>query len=154
MPSVRSFVLGLLSLTLLSSAAFAGQKDDLYEGNNIFILYGGNGGIIQPRATLEESKKRKQPVVLFFYTDDSRDAKQMSPIISQLQVNYEKQVNFIALNADALASLPAQKGAQKYYQGKVPHTFIFDGNGKLTYEGLGVRPNTEVKTALKAVIRP
>jgi peroxiredoxin len=153
MSSARSFTLGLLSVALLSSGAFAGQNDDLYEGNNIFILYGGNGAIIQPRATLEESKKRKQPVVLFFYANDSRDAKQMSPIISQLQVFYEKKVNFIAINADALAGLPEQKEARKYYQGKVPHTFIFDGAGKLTYEGLGVRPNTEVKTALKAVIR-
>jgi len=152
MPSARGFVLGLLSLALLSSGALAGQNDDFYEGNNIFILYGGNGAIIQPRATLEESRKRQQPVVLFFYANDSRDAKQMSPIISQLQVVYEKQVNFIAINADALANLPEQREARKYYQGKVPHTFIFDGTGKLTYEGLGVRPNTEVKAALKAVI--
>jgi thiol-disulfide isomerase/thioredoxin len=145
MPSIRRLALGLssialLSLSALANSALAGKNDDLYEGNNIFILYGGNGAIIQPRTTLEESKKR------------SRDAKQMSPVISQLQVNYEKQVNFIAINADAFVGLPEQKEARKYYQGKVPHTLIFDRTGKLTYSALGVRPAPEVTAALKAVI--
>ena len=157
MPSIRHLVLGLSSIALLSLSAFAdsalaGKNDDLYEGNNIFILYGGNGAIIQPRTTLEESKKRSQPVMLFFYVNDSRDAKQMSPVVSQLQVNYEKQVNFIAINADAFVGFPEQKEARKYYQGKVPHMLIFDRTGKLTYSALGVRPAPEVTAALKAVI--
>ena len=54
--------------------ANASRDSDSYDGN-IFPIYAGNGAIVPPQTTLQESLKNKRVAVLFFYLDDSSDSK-------------------------------------------------------------------------------
>ncbi|NEN96586.1 MAG: thioredoxin family protein, partial [Moorea sp. SIO3I7] len=77
-------LVGLLSCWYLlgTPSALASFDDDSFDGN-IFALYAGNGSIVPPRITLEDSLRRKKPALLVFYVDDSRDCKLYSVTISK-----------------------------------------------------------------------
>lgn len=131
-------VLVCTCLLLLSPAAIANVDDDRYEGN-IFALYAGNGAIIPPRTTLEQALMRQRPALLHFYIDDSRDCKQFSIVVSQLQRFYGRAADFIVLDVDAL---PVKENyepteAAYYYKGFVPQTLIIDEDGKVVFDGVG-----------------
>ena len=60
----------LIALIFLSPyKANASRDTDSYDGN-IFPIYAGNGAIVPPQTTLQESLKNKRVSVLFFYLDD------------------------------------------------------------------------------------
>ena len=68
----------LIALIFLSPfKANASRYTDSYDGN-IFPIYAGNGAIVPPQTTLQESLKNKRVAVLFFYLDDSADSKAMA----------------------------------------------------------------------------
>ncbi len=150
--SMKTGLRWLISFVLLSATAVqAGLKDNTYEGN-IFVIYGGNGEIIPPRKTLEESLQRKQAVMLIFYVNDSKDCKVYTPIITRLQVEFNREVNFIALNVDALTDLNNSQAA-KYFTGKVPHTVLFDKQGKKIYEFSGTKTYLQLKPYLTQMVK-
>lgn len=133
-------VLGL-SLGLWSGTAIAGLHDDDYDGN-IFALYAGNGSIVPPKFTLAQSLKQDKPTLLFFYIDDSRDSKEFSPVVSQLQAPYGREANFIAIAAD---SVPTKDSYEKtetgyYFAGAVPQTVVFDTEGNVVLNEVGQIP--------------
>ena len=71
----------LIALIFLNPyKANASRDSNSYDGN-IFPIYAGNGSIVPPQTTLQESLKNKRVAVLFFYLDDSSDSKAMAPII-------------------------------------------------------------------------
>ena len=55
----------LLSLGLNVMSASAVLEDDRYDGD-IFALYAGNGAIVPPRSTLQNSLKAGKPTVVVF----------------------------------------------------------------------------------------
>jgi hypothetical protein len=131
-------VLTVLSLGLGSAPALAELNDDNYDGN-IFALYAGNGSIVPPRFSLEQSFKQEKPTLLIFYVDDSRDSKQFSSVVSQLQAPYGRAANFVAVAAD---SFPAQESYEKtdpgyYFKGAVPQTVLFDAAGNIVLNEVG-----------------
>ena len=90
---VRSAITCVLSILLAALSwiqllgvppALASLNDDRFDGN-IFALYGGNGALVPPKVTLAQALRRDKPVLLVFYLDDSRDCKQYSTVVSQLQ---------------------------------------------------------------------
>jgi hypothetical protein len=138
----QTFCLALIGvLTVLSlggAPALAELNDDNYDGN-IFALYAGNGSIVPPRFSLEQSFKQEKPTLLIFYVDDSRDSKQFSSVVSQLQAPYGRAANFVAVAAD---SFPAQKSYEKtdpgyYFKGAVPQTVLFDTAGNIVLNEVG-----------------
>ncbi|WP_218080677.1 thylakoid membrane photosystem I accumulation factor [Anthocerotibacter panamensis] len=142
--------LGLLLLgASLGIPVQAGLKDNSYEGD-IFVIYGGNGYIASPRTTLEQSLERGQPVMLLFYVNDSKDCKAYAPAVSRLQVEFEREVNFIALNVDGLPELPKTE-AQRYFKGQVPYTVLIDRTGKVLYQASGAKTYNELRPLLKQV---
>ena len=62
---------------LIPYKANASRDSDSYDGN-IFPIYAGNGAIVPPTTTLQESLNNKRVAVLFFYLDDSSDSKAMA----------------------------------------------------------------------------
>ena len=133
-------VLGL-SLGLWSEPAIAGLHDDDYDGN-IFALYAGNGSIVPPKFALPQSLKQDKPTLLFFYVDDSRDSKEFSPTVSQLQAPYGREANFVAVAAD---SVPVKDSYEKteagyYFAGAVPQTVVFDAQGNVVLNEVGQIP--------------
>lgn len=131
-------VLTVISLGLGGAPALAELTDDNYDGN-IFALYAGNGSIVPPRFSLEQSFKQEKPTLLIFYVDDSRDSKQFSSVVSQLQAPYGRAANFVAVAAD---SFPAQESYEKtepgyYFKGAVPQTVLFDAAGNIVLNEVG-----------------
>ena len=86
----------LIVLIFLSPyKANASRDSDSYDGN-IFPIYAGNGALVPPKTTLQESLKNKRVAVLFFYLDDSSDSKAMAPIISGLDLIWRNNIDIIA----------------------------------------------------------
>ncbi len=131
-------VLTMVSLGFGGAPALADLNDDNYDGN-IFALYAGNGSIVPPRFSLAQSLKQAKPTLLIFYVDDSRDSKQFSSVVSQLQAPYGRVSNFVAVAAD---SFPAQEHYEKtepgyYFKGAVPQTVLFDAKGNVVLDQVG-----------------
>ncbi len=118
--------------------AWAGLNDDRFEGN-IFALYGGNGSLVPPRVSLEQSMKLDKPALLVFYIEDSRDCKQFAPVVSQLQAPYGRAASFIPIDIDSIPIRsnyePTEPGY--YYEGLVPQTVIVDQEGEVAFNEVG-----------------
>lgn len=96
-------LVGLVMLLWLGgpATAWAGLNDDNFDGN-IFALYAGNGSLVPPKVSLEQSLKYNKPAIVVIYVDDSSDCKIFSSTISQLQAPYGRVANFIPVMADAI----------------------------------------------------
>ncbi|MGB3291483.1 MAG: thylakoid membrane photosystem I accumulation factor [Phormidesmis sp.] len=144
-------VIGLWT-SIGSAPAWAGLDDDNYDGN-IFALYAGNGSIVPPRFTLPQSLKQDKPTLLVFYVDDSRDSKQFSSVISQLQAPYGRAANFVAIAADSVpvkeAYAPTESGY--YFAGAVPQTVLFDAEGKVVFNQVGRVPYEAIDEKMREV---
>lgn len=115
--------------------AIASLTDDRYDGN-IFALYAGNGSLVPPKTTLAEAFRRQRPALLVFYLDDSRDSKQHSSVISQLQAFYGRAADFIPVSVDSV--LPQRsygpEEPEYYYRGFVPQVVLFDQSGEIVLD--------------------
>lgn len=122
----------------LQPAAQAGLTDDNYDGN-IFALYAGNGSLVPPKVSLEQSLKYNKPAIVVIYVDDSSDCKLFSSTISQLQAPYGRVANFIPIMADAIPVKaeysPSEPGY--YFNKAVPQTLVFDAEGQLRFNETG-----------------
>jgi hypothetical protein len=145
---VRSFAtvlctLGLMVLIWLGCGgqptALAGLTDDNYDGN-IFALYAGNGSLVPPRVTLEQSFKYGKPALVVIYVDDSSDCKQFSSVISQLQAPYGRAANFIPIMADSIPVKASYKPTEPgyYFENAVPQTLVFNADGELVFNQTGI----------------
>ncbi|OLP20234.1 thioredoxin family protein [Leptolyngbya sp. 'hensonii'] len=145
-------VLLLTSLVAGVLPAQAGLHDDHFDGN-IFALYAGNGSLVPPRISLAESLKRQKPALLMFYTEDSRDCKEYSGVISQLQAYYGRAANFIPVSSDSL--LPDVKYSPQdpgfYYKGRVPQTVLIDQAGQVVLDEKGKIPFERVDDVFRQV---
>jgi hypothetical protein len=144
-------VLGTLTTTQVQPA-LASLKDDHYDGD-IFALYAGNGSLVPPKVTLEQAFQRKRPALLVFYVDDSRDCKQYSIVLSQLQAFYVRAADIIPIRADSIPPkskyAPTEPGY--YYKGLVPQTILFDETGKIVLNETGVLSFEQVDDKFREV---
>ena len=136
---LSTLLICLYLILAMPNTANASLQDDHFDGN-IFALYAGNGSLVPPRVTLAQSFSGKRPTLLTFYIEDSKDCKQFSNVISELQAYYGKVIDFIPVNVD---SIPAESSSYTpqdpgfYYKGKVPQTLLFDASGKKIIEVVG-----------------
>ena len=135
------FQLILILLIFFSShPANASRNTDSYDGN-IFPIYAGNGSIVPPKTTIEESIKNDRVSVLFFYLDDSSDSKAMAPIISGLDLIWRNNIDLIAITTDELQNdLSESKSGQPnhYWNGLIPQTIILDSAGEIKFDKNGL----------------
>jgi hypothetical protein len=137
----------------IPAAAHASIQDDRFDGN-IFALYAGNGSLVPPRVTLAQSLSGERPTLLTFYIEDSKDCKQFSNVISELQAYYGKVIDFIPVNVDSIPAAVSHYTSQDpgfYYQGKVPQTLLFDASGKKVIEILGKGTFNQFDDALREI---
>lgn len=137
---------------LTAPAALAGLNDDRFDGD-IFALYAGNGSLVPPKVTLAEALKRDRPALLILYADDSRDCKQYSLIVSQLQAFYGRAADFLPIRIDSLPVKDhyAPTEAGYYFTGNLPQTVLFDAAGKVVLNEVGVLPFEQVDDVLREV---
>ncbi|MEO0867012.1 MAG: thylakoid membrane photosystem I accumulation factor [Cyanobacteria bacterium J06642_11] len=128
----------LTSIVCFPNQALASLTDDRYDGN-IFALYAGNGAIVPPRVDLAQSLRQEKPTLLFFYVDDSRDCKEYSFVISQLQAPYGRVANFVPVMADSIPSKDSFAANEPgyYFKGSVPQTLVLDSDGDVKFDKTG-----------------
>ena len=131
----------LIVLIFLSPyKANASRDSNSYDGN-IFPIYAGNGAIVPPQTTLQESLKNQRVAVLFFYLDDSSDSKAMAPIISGLDLIWRNNIDIIALTTDQLQDKEKSYRPNEpnyYWNGLIPQTIIINSDGEVKYDKNGM----------------
>ena len=131
----------LVVLIILSPfIANASRDTNSYDGN-IFPIYAGNGAIVPPQTTLQESLKNQRVSVLFFYLDDSSDSKAMAPVISGLDLVWRNNIDIIALTTDELQDKEKSGSTNEpnyYWNGLIPQTIILNGDGEVKYDKNGI----------------
>ena len=137
--SLLSFLLAIFFLLLIAiPTALASLNDDRFDGN-IFALYAGNGSLVPAKVKLKDSLKNSRPALLVFFLDDSKDCKQFSAVVSQLQEFYGRAADFIPVNVDAMIN-PVTDDSTKvayYYQGFVPQTVLINQQGEVVINEKG-----------------
>ena len=138
MKIIQWVLIGLIFLNPYKASA--SRDSNSYDGN-IFPIYAGNGAIVPPQTTLQESLKNHRVAVLFFYLDDSSDSKAMAPIISGLDLIWRNNIDIIALTTDELQDkemsvLPNEPNY--YWNGLIPQTIIINSNGEVKYDQNGM----------------
>ncbi|MCL2926572.1 MAG: thylakoid membrane photosystem I accumulation factor [Trichodesmium sp. MAG_R01] len=131
--SLLSFLLAIFFLLLIAMpTALASLNDDRFDGN-IFALYAGNGSLVPAKVKLKDSLKNSRPALLVFFLDDSKDCKQFSAVVSQLQEFYGRAADFIPVNVDAMINTVTDDSTKVayYYQGFVPQTVLINQQGEV-----------------------
>lgn len=152
---VKFFLVILCCFTILSfktSSVLADINNDRYDGN-IYVVYAGNGSLVPPSLTLNQSVQRKKPTILVYYLDDSSDCKQFALIVSRMQEFYGKVVSLIPLSVD---TIPMKDNYQPnetgyYYEGVVPQTVILNENQEVVFNGKGQVKYEDIDDALRKV---
>ena len=130
----------ILLIFFTSFPVNASRDSNSYDGN-IFPIYAGNGAIVPPQTTLEESLKNERVSVLFFYLDDSSDSKAMAPIISGLDLIWRNNIDLIALTTDELQNDTSESDSNNpnyYWNGLIPQTIILDSTGEIKFDMNGI----------------
>ena len=130
----------ILLIFFVSYPAKASRDTNSYDGN-IFPIYAGNGAIVPPQTTIEESLKKGRVSVLFFYLDDSSDSKAMAPVISGLDLIWRNNIDLIAFTTDELQSDKSESNPNQpnfYWNGLIPQTIILNSNGEVKFDKNGM----------------
>jgi hypothetical protein len=138
---------------MLTPGAIAGLNDDNFDGN-IYALYGGNGSLVPPRVSLEQSLSRDdRATILVFFLDDSSDCKQYTAVVSQLQAFYGRAADILPLNVDAIPVKDEYTTTEPgyYYAGVVPQTVVLDLEGKVVYDRKGQVSYESIDDVLRQV---
>lgn len=128
----------LLLITAAASPAWASLEDDRYDGN-IFALYAGNGSLVPPRSSLEQSFAAERVAVVIYYLDDSSVSKRFAPVVSELQRQWGNNIDLIPLVTDPLQDRPLRDGADpaRYWRGSIPQVVVFNRSGKPIFDAEG-----------------
>jgi hypothetical protein len=141
-----------LILATLIQPAWAGLTDDNFDGE-IFALYAGNGSIVPPKNDLTTTLKQGKAAVMVFYTDDSRDCKEFSIKVSNLQGLYSKVTNFIPIRVDSIPAKESYEPSEPgyYYKGYVPQTVIFNPQGEVKFDQAGQAPFEAMDDVMRSI---
>ncbi|CCH65904.1 hypothetical protein RINTHM_14470 [Richelia intracellularis HM01] len=147
---ITALIIGLF--IIIVKPVVAGINDDRYDGN-IFVVYAGNGSLIPPAQTLEETLARHKPAILTFYVDNSSNCKQYAIVVSQLQEFYGRAAEIIPINVDAIPQKESFKRTEAgyYYSGGVPQVVVFDQSGKVVFNENGQVPYEDIDDKLRVV---
>ncbi|NJK29290.1 MAG: hypothetical protein HC940_03600, partial [Acaryochloris sp. SU_5_25] len=135
-------------------SAIAGIKDDQYDGN-IFILYASNAGLIPPKVNLVTAIQKHIPTLLMFYADDSQECKQNAIVLTQLQAQYKKEINFMPMMVDAIDRQRSYEttDARHYYNGQyVPHFVLVDTTGQVVLDHVGKMSFSELDEPIRPLL--
>ena len=127
---LRSLLGLLVAITLWASPVSASLTSDSYDGN-IYALYAGNGSLVPPATTLQQSQAAGRTSILVFYLDDSSTSKAFAPAVSELQRLWGRAVDLMPITTDALQGRkPAGlTDPAKYWHGRIPQVVVLDGQG-------------------------
>ena len=150
-PVLRSLIAVGLSLLLLASPSEAARDTDSYDGN-IFALYAGNGSLVPPPTTLKDSLENERTSVIVFYLDDSSNSKIFSPVVSELQRLWGRELDLLPFTTDAFQGEDSQDPSEPatYWHGTIPQVVVIDGKGNVLLDEDGQVPLEAINAAISA----
>ena len=150
-PVLRSLIAVGLSLLLLASPSEAARDTDRYDGN-IFALYAGNGSLVPPPTTLKDALENERTSVIVFYLDDSSNSKIFSPVVSELQRLWGRELDLLPLTTDAFQGNDSQDPSEPatYWHGTIPQVVVIDGSGTVLLDQDGQVPLEAINAAISA----
>ena len=128
----------VVALLLLVSPAQAILNDDNYDGN-IYALYAGNGSLVPPANTLEDTLADQRTAVIVYYLDDSAVSKRFAPVVSELQRLWGRSIALLPLTIDPLQGRQPTGPADpaSYWRGQIPQVVVIDPNGEVVFDQEG-----------------
>ena len=125
----------VLALQMLVSPAQAVLNDDNYDGN-IYALYAGNGSLVPPANTLEETLAEQRTAVIVYYLDDSAVSKRFAPVVSELQRLWGRGIDLLPLTIDPLQGRQPTGAADPatYWRGQIPQVVVIDPQGEVVFD--------------------
>ena len=128
----------VVALLLLVSPAQAILNDDNYDGN-LYALYAGNGSLVPPANTLEDTLADQRTAVIVYYLDDSAVSKRFAPVVSELQRLWGRGIDLLPLTIDPLQGRQPTGAADpaSYWRGQIPQVVVIDPNGEVVFDQEG-----------------
>ena len=125
-------------LLLLVSPAQAVLNDDNYDGN-IYALYAGNGSLVPPANTLEDTLADQRTAVIVYYLDDSAVSKRFAPVVSELQRLWGRGIDLLPLTIDPLQGRQPTGAADpaSYWRGQIPQVVVIAPKGEVVFDQAG-----------------
>ena len=146
---IKCFFFLLLLFIVNVQPVNSARDTNSYDGN-IFPIYAGNGSLVPPSTTLEESLKNKRTSVLVFYLDDSVSSKTFAPVVSGIKLLWSSSVDLIPLTTDEVQNRQSNnpKDASYYWHGVIPQVVIIDGDGNVLLDQEGQVEIESINTAI------
>ena len=128
----------VVALLLLVSPAQAVLNDDNYDGN-IYALYAGNGSLVPPANTLEDTLADQRTAVIVYYLDDSAVSKRFAPVVSELQRLWGRGIDLLPLTIDPLQGRQPTGAADpaSYWRGQIPQVVVIDPKSEVVFDQEG-----------------
>ena len=125
----------VLAVLVLVSPAQAVLNDDNYDGN-IYALYAGNGSLVPPANTLEDTLAEQRTAVIVYYLDDSAVSKRFAPVVSELQRLWGRGIDLLPLTIDPLQGRQPSGAADPatYWRGQIPQVVVIDPQGEVVFD--------------------
>ncbi len=148
---LRSLCVFGLCFLLTATPAGAARDTDSYDGN-IFALYAGNGSLVPPATTLKDSLASGRTSVIVYYLDDSSTSKIFSPVVSELQRLWGREVDLLPFTTDAFQGDDTQDPEEPaaYWHGTIPQVVVIDSNGHIVLDEDGQVPLGTINAAISA----
>ncbi len=139
----------LIAIFCFIPTAYSALDNDNYEGN-IFTIVTGNGALVPPTTTLEESLQNKRTSVLVFYLDDSRTSKSFAPVVSGIKLLWPSEIDLIPLTIDELQNKNTNSKSDPayYWNGNIPQVVVINGKGDVILNEEGQVPIEKINDAI------
>jgi hypothetical protein len=148
---VRCLITVSIALLLHVAPAAAVLNSDSYDGN-IYALYAGNGSLVPPANTLEESLAEGRTAVIVYYLDDSAVSKRFAPVVSELQRLWGRSIDLLPLSTDPLQGREALGAGDPatYWSGTIPQVVVIGTDGRVVLDQNGQVPLAAINDAISA----
>ncbi len=146
---LKSILIIGLTILFVISPVDAARDTDSYDGN-IFPIYAGNGSLVPPSSTLEDSLKSNRTSVIVYYLDDSSTSKAFAPVVSALKLVWGPAIDLIPLTTDELSRQNTSNSSDPsfYWHGIIPQIVVIDGEGNVLLDEEGLVPLDTINEAI------
>lgn len=93
-----------------------------------------------------ESIKNNGIVFVDFYADWCGPCKMVAPVLEELSMEYEGQINFVKVNVDREGELAGEYGVMS-----IPNLVLMK-DGKVVKQAVGYQPKPAIKAMIDAVL--
>ena len=146
---IHSVLCLCIAIFILASPVKAVRESDSYDGN-IYALYAGNGSLVPPNTSLQESLQRNRTAVIIFYLDDSSTSKQFAPTVSEIQRFWNESIDILPITTDSLQDTfeGDTYNPSKYWRGLIPQIVIIGPKQNIMLDKVGQVPLSEINEAI------